>query len=189
MRIIAGSMRGTKLFTLDGLKTRPTLDRVKEPLFSIINFKLQNAVVLDLFSGSGALGLESISRGADKAYLCDKSKDAIRIIKQNVEKTRSEEKTEIVFMDYKKALEEFSKKNIKFDIIFLDPPYETSFIEDATEIVIKNNLLKDNGIIIIETDTKERVIKNISDMNVRIYDERKYGRVSLIFLCTEERKV
>ena len=189
MRIIAGSMRGTKLFTHDGLNTRPTLDRVKEPLFSIINFKLQDSIVLDLFSGSGALGLESVSRGAKRAYLCDKSKDAIRIIKQNVEKTRAEEKTEIILNDYKKALEQFSTNNTKFDIIFLDPPYETSFAEEAIEIVVKNNLLNDNGIIIIETDTKERVIKNISNMNVRIYDERKYGRVSLIFLCTEERNV
>ena len=82
MRIIAGSMRGTKLCTLDGLNTRPTLDRVKEPLFSILNFRLDNAIVLDLFSGSGALGLESISRGANQAYLCDNSRDAINIIKQ-----------------------------------------------------------------------------------------------------------
>ena len=189
MRIIAGSMRGTKLFTLDGLNTRPTLDRVKEPLFSIINFRLQDSIILDLFSGSGALGLESISRGAKKSYLCDNSKDAINIIKQNVAKTRTEDKAEIIFRDYKKALEEFTAKKIKFDIIFLDPPYETDFAEKAVEIIVNNNLLNTDGIIIIETDTKERVISNISNIGVKVYDERKYGRVSLIFLCTEERKV
>ena len=188
MRIIAGKMRGTKLFTLDGDNTRPTLDRVKEPLFSIINFKLQDAIVLDLFSGSGALGLESISRGADKAFLCDNSRLAINIIKQNVQKTRAEENVEIVFKNYEKALEDFKNRNIKFDIVFLDPPYKTNFAEIATEAIIKQNLLNEDGIIIIETDTKEKVVQNLQNLDVNLYDERKYGRVSLLFLCTQERK-
>ena len=188
MRIIAGRMRGTKLFTLDGLNTRPTLDRVKEPLFSIINFKLQDSVILDLFSGSGALGLEAISRGAKKAYLCDSSKDAINIIKKNVEKTKSEEYTELMLKDYEKSLEYFSMKDIKFDIVFLDPPYKTNFAEKSTEIIIKNSLLNEDGIIIIETDTEEKVIQNLENIDVHIYDKRKYGRVTLLFLCTQERK-
>lgn len=188
MRIIAGSMRGTKLFTLDGLNTRPTLDRVKEPLFSIINFKLQDATVLDLFSGSGALGLESISRGAKIAYLCDSSRDAIRIINQNVQKTRFDGKAKIVSKNYEKALEEFTSQKLKFDIVFLDPPYKTDFAEKATQIIINNNLLNEDGIIVIETDTKETVLQNLQQVNVDIYDQRKYGRVSLIFLCAGERK-
>ena len=188
MRIIAGRMRGTKLFTLDGLNTRPTLDRVKEPLFSIINFNLQDSIVLDLFSGSGALGLESISRGAKKAYLCDNSKDAVNIIKQNVAKTKTENEAEVVFKSFEKALEEFSTKKVKFDVIFLDPPYKTDFAEKATEIIINNNLLNKDGIIIIETDVKEKVIENLKNTPITIYDERKYGRVTLLFLCTEERK-
>ena len=181
-------MKGTKLFTLDGLNTRPTLDRVKEPLFSIINFKLENATVLDLFSGSGALGLESISRGAKKAYLCDNSRDAIGIIKQNVQKTRVEDSVEILNSNYEKILEEFNIRKIKFDIIFLDPPYKTNFAEKATQIIIDNELLNEDGIIIIETDLKEKVIENIRRMNITMYDERKYGRVSLLFLCARERK-
>lgn len=188
MRIIAGRMKGTKLFTLDGLNTRPTLDRVKEPLFSIINFKLEDATILDLFSGSGALGLESISRGAKRAYLCDNSRDAIHIIKQNVQKTKTENETEVIFSNYEKALEKFSETNIKFDIIFLDPPYKTEFAEKATEIIINKNLLNKDGIIIIETDTKETVLQNLKNLEVEVYDERKYGRVTLLFLCTEERK-
>ena len=90
MRIIGGTMRGTKLYTLEGLNTRPTLDRVKEALFSKINFELQDAIILDLFSGSGALGLESLSRGAKKAILCDISTKAIDIIKKNIVKTHFE---------------------------------------------------------------------------------------------------
>ena len=185
MRIIAGRMKGTKLFTLDGINTSPTLDRVKEPLFSIINFKLEDSIVLDLFSGSGALGLESVSRGAKKAYLCDNSRDAIRIIKQNVEKTRTNEETVIVSDKFEKALNDFNEKNIKFDIVFLDPPYKTDYAEKATKIIIDKNLLNDNGIIIIETDSKEKVIEKIQDIDITMYDERKYGRVILLFLRKE----
>lgn len=185
MRIIAGRMKGTKLFTLDGLNTRPTLDRVKEPLFSIINFKLEDSVVLDLFSGSGALGLESISRGAKTAYLCDNSYNAIRIINQNVEKTKAQDQVVVVSKSFEKVLEECSLKNIKFDIIFLDPPYKTDYAEKATEIIIEKNLLNDNGIIIIETDAKEKVIENLQSIDITMYDERKYGRVSLLFLRKE----
>ena len=188
MRVISGSARGTKLNSIDSLSTRPTLDRVKEPLFSILNFRLDNAIVLDLFSGSGALGLESISRGANQAYLCDKSREEINIIKKNVEKTREKEKVEIVFKNYTSALQEFVIKNIKFDIVFLDPPYETDFAKTATEIILNNNLLNKDGIIVIETDNKEKVINSLKDINVKIYDERKYGRVTLLFLCKEERK-
>lgn len=141
MRIISGEARGTKLETLDGLDTRPTLDRVKEALFSIIQNKIYDANVLDLFSGSGALALESISRGAKLAYSCDSSRKAIEIIKQNVKKTHFEDKVKIINKDYKKALEEL--KDIKFDIIFLDPPYKTNFGEIATKIIAENNLLSE----------------------------------------------
>lgn len=185
MRIIAGKMKGTKLFTLDGINTRPTLDRVKEPLFSIINFKLEDSIVLDLFSGSGALGLEAISRGAEKAYLCDNSYDAIRIIKQNVEKTKTKDEAVIISEKFEKALNEFNLKNIKFDIIFLDPPYKTDYAEIATKIIVEKKLLKDNGIIIIETDSKEKVIEKIQGIDITMYDERKYGRVTLLFLRKE----
>lgn len=185
MRIIAGRMKGTKLFTLDGLNTRPTLDRVKEPLFSIINFKLEDSVVLDLFSGSGALGLESISRGAKTAYLCDNSYNAVRIINQNVEKTKAQNQVVVLSKSFEKVLEECSLKNIKFDIIFLDPPYKTDYAERATEIITEKNLLNDNGIIIIETDTREKVIEKLQNIDITMYDERKYGRVSLLFLRKE----
>lgn len=185
MRIIAGSMKGTKLFTLDGLNTRPTLDRVKEPLFSIINFKLEDSVVLDLFSGSGALGLESISRGAKKAYLCDNSREAARIIKQNVEKTKAENLVSILLQDYEKVIEKLSSEGIKFDIIFLDPPYKTDYAEKSVELILKNKLLNDDGIIIIETDSKDKIIEKIQNIDITMYDERKYGRVSLLFLRKE----
>ena len=95
MRIISGTARGTKLFTLDGTNTRPTLDRVKEPLFNILNFRLQDAIVLDLFAGSGALGLEAISRGATKAIFCEHDRNAANIIEKNIEKSLIDKNIEI----------------------------------------------------------------------------------------------
>ena len=126
MRIISGKARGTKLYTLEGTNTRPTLDRVKESIFNIIQGNIENATVLDLFAGSGAIGLEMLSRGAKKAVLCDNSKEAVGIIKKNIEKTHSQEKAEIYNSDFETCLEKI--KNQKFDIIYLDPPYATDYI-------------------------------------------------------------
>ena len=114
MRIISGKARGTKLYTLEGTNTRPTLDRVKESIFNIIQNEIEDATVLDLFAGSGAIGLECLSRGAKKAVLCDKSKEAIQIIKRNIEKTHMEEKAQIINADYENCLEKL--KNEQFDI-------------------------------------------------------------------------
>ena len=177
MRVISGIARGTKLDSLEGLATRPTLDRVKESMFNIIQNKIENACVLDLFSGSGALAIECLSRGAKEAYFCDKSKDAIKIIKKNIEKTHFESKAVIINKDYLKCLDEINKK---FDIIFLDPPYESNFAEEALKVIIKKELLNRDGIIIFETDKKD--ISNIEKLDINIYDLRKYGRVELIFL-------
>jgi 16S rRNA (guanine966-N2)-methyltransferase len=188
MRIISGTMRGTKLYTLEGINTRPTLDRVKEALFSKIHMDLQDANVLDLFSGSGALGLEALSRGAQKAVLCDSSRDAIKIIKQNIEKTKTNEKVLLLNCDYKKALEQLKNQDEKFDIIFLDPPYKTNFAEESVKIIEQTNLLNEDGIIILETDDKEKVIKNLYTEKLEIKDLKKYGRVYLLFLKFISRK-
>ena len=176
MRIISGTAKGTKLYTLDGLTTRPTLDRVKESLFNIIYDKIEDSVVLDLFSGSGAIGLEFASRGARKVYLCDKSKEACKIIEKNIEKTHLAEKVEL--LNTIKKLE-----NKKVDIVYLDPPYKTDFIEMAMKELIKANILEENTIIIAETDEKDRIIKNIEEIKeIQIIDQRKYGRANILFL-------
>ena len=182
MRIIGGTMRGTKLYTLEGENTRPTLDRVKESLFNILNIRLQEAVVLDLFSGSGAIGLESISRGAEKAVLCDSSKEAFKIISSNVEKTRATEKIKKYNLDYEKCLKVLGDENYKFDIVFLDPPYESEYYKKSLDKIYELNLLAEDAIVILETDDRDRIISSIDDNNYYIYDERKYGRATLIFL-------
>ena len=180
MRIISGKARGTKLYTLDGTATRPTLDRVKESLFNIIQNDIEDSTVLDLFSGSGAIGLEFLSRGAKRAVLCDSSKDAIKIIKQNVQKTHFEEKVEVYNMEFTKLVERL--QNQKFDIIYIDPPYATDFIKISLEKIIEYELVNENTKIIVETDDETRILNQIDKMDVEITDKRKYGRATIIFL-------
>lgn len=182
MRVISGKARGTKLSSIESLSTRPTLDRVKESLFNIIQNNLKGAVVLDLFAGSGQLGIEALSRGADKAYLCDINRDAVKMIKQNLEKTKLKDKAVVINEDYKKALR-ILNTNEKFDIIFIDPPYKEDIAVDSIIDITHESRLKENGIMIIETDEIERDLREINKIeNIKIIDQRKYGRASLIFI-------
>ena len=182
MRIISGTARGTKLFTLEGLDTRPTLDRVKEPLFNIINYDLEDAVVLDLFAGSGALGLEAISRGAKKVFLCEKNRNAANIVEKNIEKTKFQDQAILIRNDFEKAISFIEQLNEKIDVVFIDPPYKTDLIKKSLEKILDSDILNDDFIIIAETDEPERILKDINILNINVFDTRKYGRVSLIFL-------
>ncbi len=182
MRIISGKARGTKLYTLEGMQTRPTLDRVRESLFNIIQSDIQDAIILDLFAGSGAIGLEAISRGAKKAIFCDKEKSAINIIKKNIEKTHFEEKSEIYNMDYKECIEEIKHK--KIDIVYIDPPYGTDYVLKSVKQMIDLQIVNDETIMIIETDDEKRIIQEIEKINIKITDIRIYGRVHMIFIKT-----
>lgn len=181
MRIISGSARGLKLATLEGTETRPTLDRVKEPLFSIIQAQIKDARVLDLFAGSGALGLESLSRGAQSAVFTDISKRAVEVISQNIKKMKFEEKSVVLNQSYEKTLKELSSEKKEFDLIFLDPPYASGLLENAIQEIISYNLLSREGIIIVETDM-ESELQKVQNIGLHIKDIRKYGRVILLML-------
>ena len=180
MRIISGKARGTKLYTLEGTNTRPTLDRIKESLFNIIQNKLVNGTILDLFAGSGALALEALSRGAKKAILCDNNIKAIEIINKNIEKCHFEDRTNVVYKDYKKCIQNL---NEKVDIVFIDPPYRLDISIDAIRKILEHEILKDDSLIILETDDEERELNELDKIeNIEIKDLRRYGRVKLIFL-------
>lgn len=185
MRIIGGKSRGTKLYTLEGKNTRPTLDRVRESLFNIIQNEIQESTFLDLFSGSGAVGLEAVSRGAKKVILCDSSKEAINIIKKNIEKTHAEEQVELYNIPFERLLKE--KINTKIDIVYIDPPYDTNYVYEAVKLMIEQEFITENSIIIIETDQEERITEQINELDTEIVDKRKYGRVHLIFLKKSKR--
>ena len=186
MRIISGKAKGTKLYTLEGTNTRPTLDRVKESIFNIIQNDIEDAEILDLFAGSGAIGLEFLSRGARNAVLCDKSKDATEIIKRNVQKTHMEEKTQILNLDFETCLDKV--KNRQFDIIYIDPPYVTKYILKSIEKIIAQGNLKKEGIMILETDDEQRILREIESEEVRIVDKRKYGRARRDFAYTAYKR-
>lgn len=180
MRVISGTAKGTKLNSINDLATRPTLDRVKEPLFSIIQSHIFQANVLDLFAGSGALGIESLSRGSKKCVFCDKSYKSIQMLKQNIQKTKMQEKSIIYQLDYKECIK---KQTEKFDIIFIDPPYKLDIAVKSVNEILKYKLLVKDGIIIIETDEEERELKELElKEELEVYDIRKYGRVKLLFL-------
>ncbi len=185
MRVISGTARGTKLNSIEELSTRPTLDRVKEAFFNIIQPDVEDSVVLDLFAGSGAIGIEFLSRGCKTAYFCDISKKAVNMIHQNLEKTRLQKNAIILNKDFKTCLNELSSKKIAFDIIFIDPPYKDDIAVSAVEIILSLKLLNEDGIIIIETDEKDRELKQLENLDIEVYDIRKYGRANLIFLKSE----
>ena len=132
-----------------------------------------------MFSGSGAIGLEAVSRGAKKSILCDNSKEAIEIIKQNVKKTKFEKQVEVYKLSFDELLT--GKINEKIDLIYIDPPYKTNFAYEALKIILEKELIKPESIIIIETDREEEIEKQLEELKIEVISKRKYGRAHLIF--------
>ena len=147
MRVITGTARGIQLLTPKGMQTRPTADRVKEAMFSIINFDVPGARVLDLFGGTGQLGIEALSRGAKSAVFVDAREDACKLIRENLKRTKLEGNASVVRSDY---LQYLSCCREKFDIILLDPPYAEVFLENALNHITEIDILQSGGIIVTE---------------------------------------
>ena len=147
MRVITGTARGIQLKTPEGMVTRPTSDRVKEAMFSIIHFDIPGARVLDLFGGTGQLGIEALSRGAKSAVFVDAGEPACRLIKENLKRTKLEGQGRVVRSDY---LDYLSRCREQFDIILLDPPYAEVFLENALKKITEIDILSENGIIVAE---------------------------------------
>ena len=147
MRVITGKARGVQLKTPDGMLTRPTTDRVKEALFSIINFEIPGAKVLDLFGGTGQLGIEALSRGAKSAVFVDAREEACKLIRENLKRTKLEQNAAVVRSDY---LDYLGRCREQFNIIFLDPPYAEVFLENSLNRITEIDILQSNGIIVTE---------------------------------------
>jgi len=147
MRVITGKARGVQLKTPDGQQTRPTSDRVKEALFSIIQFEIAGAKILDLFGGTGQLGIEALSRGAQSAVFVDAREDACKLIRENLRRTRFEQNSKVFKCDDLAYLKQTSDK---FQIIFLDPPYAEEFLENALNCITEIDILQSGGIIVAE---------------------------------------
>ncbi len=147
MRVITGKARGIRLKTPEGLQTRPTAERVKEALFSVIQFDLPGAAVLDLFGGTGQLGIEALSRGAGSAVFVDAAEAPCGLIRENLKRTKLESQAKILRCDY---LDYLSRCTEKFGIIFLDPPYAEVFLENALKCITEIDILQTGGIIVAE---------------------------------------
>ncbi|MHC5247999.1 16S rRNA (guanine(966)-N(2))-methyltransferase RsmD [Enterococcus sp. LJL90] len=152
MRVVAGEYRGRRLKALSGDNTRPTTDKVKESIFNMIGPYFDGGQVLDLYAGSGGLGIEAISRGMDIAYLVDKNFQALKIIRENIAITKEPQKFQVIKRDADQALAEFKADNLVFDLILLDPPYAKQKIAQQMTYIVENNLLATDGLIVCETD-------------------------------------
>lgn len=181
MRIIAGEKKSRKIEAPEGQETRPTADRIKEAMFSILQNRLYDARVLDLYAGSGALSLEALSRGAGQAVLVDKSFKACRVIRQNIETLGYQEKTQLLNMEDRKAIEWLEKEGRQFDLIFLDPPYRLETTAICQRLAEK--LMADGGLILCEHDRKT---PPETPDGLELRDRREYGITGLTFFVKKE---
>ena len=174
MRIITGSQRGRKLLTLEGLNTRPTSEKVKEALFSIIQFEIEGRRVLDLFAGSGQLGMEALSRGARECVFVDNDREAIRVIRQNAEKCGFTDRSRFFRNDYTTVLKRLDDK---FDIILVDPPYASSYYDKSLKLISGFDILAQNGIIVVESESNIELPESVG--TIEKVKDYKYGRTKL----------
>lgn len=178
IKVIAGRLKNSNLITLDNEDTRPTRSRVKEAIFSHIFEVKQNAIVLDLFSGSGSLAIEAYSRGASEIYLNDINFKAYQIIKTNLNNLKCKN-CFVSNLDYQSCLE--SLKKLKFDYIFLDPPYHLNCVNNILNFIYLNKMLNKDGIVIVETDLKYQI-----NSDFILYKEKEYGITKISYLRGEE---
>ncbi len=178
MRVITGCARGRRLEALEGEDVRPTTDRIKEAVFSIIQFETEGRTFLDLFAGSGQMGIEALSRGAKEACFVDCSKKSVEIVKRNLKTTHLEEKAKVLLMDFRSFL---SMSRQRFDIVFADPPYKTGILQEAMELIPE--VMNETGIIITENPLDEEILSNYGDF---VLDRQyRYGKIKI---CTFRHK-
>lgn len=181
MRVIAGKARRIQLNTIPGNDTRPTTDRIKETLFNMIQHQLYNINFLDLFSGSGAIAIEALSRGAKSATLVEKNRDAMRCIRDNLEKTHLSEQATVLCDDVFPALKKLQEKKEVFDIIFLDPPYNKELEKNVLIFLAKSDLINGNSLIIVEASL-ETEFDYTKELGFEIIRDKRYKTNKHIFL-------
>lgn len=177
VRVVAGSARGIKLKTVPSDDTKPTLDRVKEAMFSIIQLEIPGAKVLDLFSGNGTLGIEALSRGAESAVLNDCDSKCTAIIEDNLRATKLAERATVTKLDYRQALGRYAEEKRKFDCILLDPPYKAGFYVKTVELISQLGLANANALIVCETAREDVLPEKVGHFTKE--KERGYGTVGL----------
>ena len=184
MRIIAGSARGTPLLAPKGMDTRPTQDKVKESLFNMLQGQLEDGAALDLFAGSGALGLEAVSRSASRAVLVDQSREAAQCIRRNIEKLRFQDRAELLTCDWKQAVSKLAREGRKFDLVFLDPPYRMDDLGSLCDELDGAGLLNPEAVVVWERRTGT---KNELSPAFALMKQRAYGDTEMLLYRYEGR--
>jgi 16S rRNA (guanine(966)-N(2))-methyltransferase RsmD len=179
LRVISGSLKGRKIRSLEGEGVRPTSDRVKEALFNILMGRIDESIFLDLFAGTGNVGIEALSRGAEFCYFVDKNLSSVRCIIENITKLDLKSSCKVLHMDAFVALDMFHKKGIKFDIIFLDPPYHQNLSEKALKRIASLQVLKEGGVVVAEVHKREELKEKYG--NLKKVKESNYGETILVF--------
>lgn len=179
LRVIAGVAKGHKLTTLKGDITRPTMDKVKGAIFNMIAPRIQDADVLDLFAGSGSLGIEALSRGAKLSVFVDSNKQSVNVIKKNLDYTKLSDNAIIINEDVDKIYNILPNGPTKFDIIFMDPPYNKNFVQKTLIFLESNGILKEEGIIIVEHSKQDELPERVGNLE-RVRD-RQYGITIISF--------
>lgn len=183
--MISGEKKGHRLIAPKGRDVRPTEDRVKESLFNIISPISSDAVILDLFAGTGGIGIEFLSRGAAFTYFVDRGSESISAIRKNLEHTKFLDKSEVIVLDARVAIKRFAAKETKFDYIYIDPPYnQVDLFHDVLQLISNNGLLKVNGLAIVEHDKKLTLKDAYGDITK--FDERSYGSKLMTYYKPEE---
>ncbi len=177
LRVISGSVRGKKLLCAEGTDVRPTLDRVKESVFNMLAFDIPDACVLDLFSGSGSLGIEALSRGARHCTFIDNAEKSVAITKKNIESTHFDSLSTVLKCD---SIDYISKTDKQFDIIFIDPPYESDLYFQALDKIRQKGILAENGLIVLEYDLE--LTPHFNTDGFEIIKDKKYGRVKILIM-------
>ncbi len=181
MRVISGSARRTNLVAPSGLNTRPTTDRIKETLFNMINNELYDCIFVDLFSGSGAIGIEALSRGAEGAYFIENNRTAINCIKENLEKTHLESKAFVIENSVLDGIKILERKNIKADIIFMDPPYNNQIEKEVVKALSTSSIIDENTTIIVEASLETKM-DYLDEYSFDLIKRKDYKTNSHIFL-------
>lgn len=179
LRVITGIAKGRKLKAPRGMNTRPTTDRVKESLFNILGEKVINSVFLDLFAGTGSIGIEALSRGASEAVFIEKDVRVYKIILENLAHTGLADFGEVYRQDVQRALSLLGKRQKKFDIIFADPPYLQYFERSTLENICRFDLIKPDGIVVVESSTLDQLPERV--LRLQKYRTEKYGNIALNF--------
>lgn len=180
MRIIGGSLKGKRLFSIPGKKVRPTADRLRESIFNILSFKVPEAVVLDLFAGTGAFGIESLSRGASQSVFVEKSREALGVIKRNIQTSTLETQAQVIKWDIAKNLNCLRRIPLRYDLVFMDPPYNRELVKKGLRSLYLSDCLKQEACIVVEHSASEPVPENT--MKFDISDQRQYGKTLVTFL-------